>query len=103
MWPSQHRLKLSGAARCVIHCGASTQRAHLISGPCRLDCPSMSALLAPAAVTILTVALLLSCAAYVAWARGRYGVHAPPPSGHPQFDIAYRIQMNTQENALAFL
>jgi len=59
--------------------------------------------LAPAAVTLGTVVLLFSCAAYVAWARGRYGVRAPATSGAPQFEVAYRIQMNTLENAVAFL
>lgn len=63
----------------------------------------VNALLAPAAVTLATVALLFSCAAYVAYARGKYGVRAPATAGHPQFEIAYRIQMNTLENAVAFL
>jgi len=63
----------------------------------------MTALLAPAAVTLGTVVLLFSCAAYVAWARGRHGVRAPATSGSPQFDVAYRIQMNTLENSVAFL
>lgn len=63
----------------------------------------MTTLLAPAAVTLATVVLLLSCAAYVAWARGRYGVRAPATAGPTGFEIAYRIQMNTLENAVAFL
>lgn len=63
----------------------------------------MTAHLAPAAVTLATVALLFSCAAYVAYARGKYGVRAPATRGHPQFELAYRIQMNTLENAVAFL
>lgn len=57
----------------------------------------------PALVTIAAVVLLLSCAAYVASARGKYGVKAPATSGHPQFEVAYRIQMNTLENTVTFL
>ena len=63
----------------------------------------MNAFIAPAVVTFFTIALLLSCSAYVSFARGRYGIHAPATTGHPQFDVAYRIQMNTLENAVAFL
>jgi hypothetical protein len=63
----------------------------------------MNALLAPAAVTLATVVLLFSCAAYAARARGRYGIRAPATTGHPQFDVAYRIQMNTLENTVVFL
>jgi hypothetical protein len=63
----------------------------------------MNALLAPAAVTLATVVLLFSCAAYAARARGRYVIRAPATSGHPQFDVAYRIQMNTLENTVVFL
>ncbi|HEU0200661.1 MAG TPA: MAPEG family protein [Burkholderiaceae bacterium] len=57
----------------------------------------------PALVTIATVVLLLSCAAYVASARGKYGVKAPATSGHPQFEVAHRIHMNTLENTVTFL
>lgn len=57
----------------------------------------------PALVTLATCLLLFGCAAYVGACRGRYKIDAPATSGHPQFDIAYRIQMNTLENAVAFL
>ncbi|MCX8005963.1 MAG: MAPEG family protein [Burkholderiaceae bacterium] len=63
----------------------------------------MKEYLLPAAVTLATAVLLFGCAAYVAYARGKYGVRAPATTGHPQFEIAYRIQMNTLENAVAFL
>jgi uncharacterized MAPEG superfamily protein len=57
----------------------------------------------PALVTLATSLLLFGCAAYVGVCRGKFGIHAPATSSHPQFDIAYRIQMNTVENAVAFL
>jgi hypothetical protein len=57
----------------------------------------------PALITLAAIVLLLACAAYVAYARGKYGVHAPATSGHPQFEVAYRIHANTLENSVAFL
>lgn len=57
----------------------------------------------PALVTLATSLLLFGCAWYVGRCRMKYGVAAPATSGHPQFDIAFRIQMNTLENAVAFL
>jgi hypothetical protein len=57
----------------------------------------------PALVTLATSLLLFFCAAYVGVCRGRYRIEAPATTGHPQFEIAYRIQMNTVENAVAFL
>jgi hypothetical protein len=46
---------------------------------------------------------LFVCAWYVGACRGKYKIDAPATTGHPQFEIAYRIQMNTVENAVAFL
>ena len=57
----------------------------------------------PALVTLATSLLLFACAAYVGVCRGKYKIMAPATTGHPQFDVAYRIQMNTLENAVAFL
>jgi glutathione S-transferase len=57
----------------------------------------------PALVTLATSLLLFGCAAYVGLMRGRHRVHAPAISGHPQFDIAFRIHANTVENAVLFL
>ncbi len=57
----------------------------------------------PALVTLATCLLLFGCAWYVGMCRGKYGIKAPAITGHPQFDIAYRVQMNTLENTLAFL
>lgn len=36
-------------------------------------------------------------------ARGRYGIRAPAVSGHELFERAYRVQMNTLEQLVAFL
>lgn len=57
----------------------------------------------PAIITDLTLFLLFGVALNVARARGKYQVAAPATNGHPQFDLAYRVQMNTLENALIFL
>ncbi|HUW39304.1 MAG TPA: MAPEG family protein [Rhodocyclaceae bacterium] len=56
-----------------------------------------------AAVTLLVLLLLFATAANVGRARGRYGVKAPATSGHEMFDRAFRIQMNTLENAVQML
>nr|WP_049622457.1 MAPEG family protein [Frateuria defendens] len=57
----------------------------------------------PALVVLLAVLLQLGTAALVARARTRYGVHAPATSGHPLFERAFRVQMNTLEATLMFL
>lgn len=63
----------------------------------------MNAYPGPAAVTLATALLLFACAAYVGRCRIRFGIQAPATTGHPQFEIAYRIQMNTLESTVAFL
>lgn len=57
----------------------------------------------PALVTLAALTLLFACAAYVGRCRGRYKVRAPDTQGPEQFNRAYRIQMNTLENAVIFL
>ena len=57
----------------------------------------------PALVTLLTVLLLAANVYVVGRARGRYGIKAPAVSGHPAFERAYRVQMNTLENTVMFL
>ncbi|MCX7514860.1 MAPEG family protein [Frateuria hangzhouensis] len=57
----------------------------------------------PALVTLLAVLLMFGTAFAVGRARGRYGIHAPATSGHPAFERAFRVQMNTLEAALLFL
>jgi uncharacterized membrane protein YecN with MAPEG domain len=57
----------------------------------------------PALVALLTMLLLLGTMFIVIRARGRYDIKAPAVSGHPAFDRAYRVQMNTLEATVMFL
>ncbi|HEV2621959.1 MAG TPA: MAPEG family protein [Frateuria sp.] len=57
----------------------------------------------PALVTLLAMLLLFGTAFAVGRARGRYGIAAPATSGHPAFERAFRVQMNTLEAAMLFL
>ena len=57
----------------------------------------------PALITLATLLLLFGCAWYVGAARGRYQVKAPSMTGPEEFNRAFRVQMNTVENTVAFL
>jgi uncharacterized membrane protein YecN with MAPEG domain len=57
----------------------------------------------PSLITWLTLLLLFGVAVNVGRARGRYRGAAPATTGSPEFEREYRVQMNTLENALAFL
>lgn len=57
----------------------------------------------PALVVLLTVLLLLGVTLLTGRARGKYGIKAPAVSGHPLFERAYRVQMNTLEQTVLFL
>lgn len=57
----------------------------------------------PALVVLLTVLLQFGTMYAVGRARGKYRVEAPAVSGHPAFERAYRVQMNTLESTLMFL
>jgi uncharacterized MAPEG superfamily protein len=57
----------------------------------------------PDLVILLTVLLLFAVAILTGRARGKYGIRAPATSGHPMFERAYRIQMNTLEQSVMFL
>jgi glutathione S-transferase len=57
----------------------------------------------PALVVLLTVLLQFGTMYAVGHARGKYHVEAPAVSGHPAFERAYRVQMNTLESTLMFL
>ena len=57
----------------------------------------------PALVTLFAVLLMFATAFAVGRARGRYKIQAPATSGHPAFERAFRVQMNTLEAALLFL
>ena len=63
----------------------------------------MSNLPLTALVTLLICLLMFGTGVNVGRARGRYGVKAPAVTGHEMFERAYRIQMNTLENAAIFL
>ncbi|HND40450.1 MAG TPA: MAPEG family protein [Accumulibacter sp.] len=63
----------------------------------------MTAYHGPALVTLATSLLLFLCAAYVGRCRVKFGIQAPATTGHQQFEIAYRIQMNTLENVVLVL
>lgn len=57
----------------------------------------------PELVALLTVILLLVVTLLTGRARGKYGVKAPATTGHPMFERAYRVQMNTLEHTVIFL
>jgi glutathione S-transferase len=56
-----------------------------------------------AVVTVLTVLLGLYTMMLVGRMRGKHGVHAPAMSGAPEFERAFRVQMNTLEQVVLFL
>ena len=60
-------------------------------------------MLATAAVTILAIVLYFVMSANVGRMRAKHGVSAPATSGHPEFDRAFRVQMNTLEHLPVFL
>ena len=57
----------------------------------------------PVLVVLLNVLLLFAAGTVVAGARGRYGIKAPTTTGHPDFERAFRVQMNTLEHTVLFL
>lgn len=54
-------------------------------------------------VTLAALLLYLGLGIGVARARVKYGVVAPALTGHPEFERAYRVQMNTLEWLPIFL
>ena len=56
-----------------------------------------------ALITALATVLLFFSGALVGRARGKYGVKAPATTGHPDFERAFRAQMNTLEQLAIFL
>lgn len=54
-------------------------------------------------ITTLTIILLFGLTINVGKARVKYKVNAPATTGHPKFELAYRVQMNTVENTVAFI
>lgn len=57
----------------------------------------------PELVVLLTVLLLFIVTLLTGRAREKYGVKAPATTGHPLFERAYRVQMNTLEQTVIFL
>lgn len=57
----------------------------------------------PALVILLTALLQFGTMFAVGHARGKYQIQAPAVSGHPVFERAYRVQMNTLESTVMFL
>ena len=57
----------------------------------------------PALVVLLTVLLQFGTMYAVGRARGKYRIEAPATTGHPAFEHAYRVQMNTLESTVMFL
>jgi glutathione S-transferase len=58
---------------------------------------TLPAPLLSAAATVLMVLFYFFTAVRVGILRGRFGIRAPLCIGHPQFDRAYRVQLNTLE------
>jgi len=58
---------------------------------------AMPAALWTASVTVLITFFYFYTAFRVGNLRGKHGVKAPATSGHPEFDRAYRVQLNTLE------
>jgi hypothetical protein len=64
---------------------------------------TLAAFAAPAAVTLAIALLLFGCALRVGRMRMRHRIDAPATTGHPDLEIALRVQMNTLENAVLVL
>ena len=57
----------------------------------------------PAVVVLLTILLQIGTMWATGKAREKYGIKAPAISGHPGFERAWRVQMNTLEATMIFL
>ena len=56
-----------------------------------------------ALVTVLAVLMYFWTSFRVGGMRGKHDIKAPATTGHPEFDRAYRVQMNTLEHIVMFL
>ena len=65
--------------------------------------PTTLALALPALTTLVAVLLYFAVTLNVGRARVKYKIAAPAVSGHPDFERAYRVQMNTLEQLVPFL
>ncbi len=64
---------------------------------------AISGTLLSATVTFLAVLFYFYTGFTVGRLRGQHGIKAPATSGHPLFDRAYRVQLNTLEQLGIFL
>lgn len=56
-----------------------------------------------ALVTLLAIGLFFYSGLLVGMERSKTGVKAPATTGHPDFERAFRVQMNTLESSVMFL
>ena len=56
-----------------------------------------------AVVSILAILVVFWTGLRVGGMRGKHNIQAPATTGHPEFDRAYRVQMNTMEQFVLFL
>lgn len=56
-----------------------------------------------ALITALTVVVISIAMFFVGRARGKYQIHAPAITGHPDFERAFRAHQNTLEQTIMFL
>ena len=54
-------------------------------------------------VTLLATVLYLGMAMRVGILRGKHNIKAPATAGHPAFERAHRVHLNTAEQYIAFL
>ena len=54
-------------------------------------------------ITALTVVVISIAMYFVGRARGKYQIHAPAITGHPDFERAFRAHQNTLEQTIMFL
>jgi glutathione S-transferase len=61
------------------------------------------ATLLTAIVTVLALLVVFWTGFRVGGMRSKHNIQAPATTGHPEFDRAYRVQMNTVEQFIMFL
>ncbi len=57
----------------------------------------------PAIITVLAVVMTFLFAFRTALARAKYKIDAPATTGHPTYERAFRVHMNTVESLVLFL
>jgi len=65
--------------------------------------PITQAELLSAAVTVLSILFVFYTGIVVAQMRGKHKIDAPAVTGNPEFERAYRVQVNTLEQFVMFL